>query len=58
LIDTAMSANSFDAETIKRLVPLQRAGTADEVAYAVSFLASDAASYITGQIVPVNGGMT
>ena len=58
LIDTAMSANSFDPETIKRLVPLQRAGTADEVAYAVSFLASDAASYITGQIVPVNGGMT
>ena len=58
LIDTAMSANAFDPETIKRLVPLQRAGTADEVAYAVSFLASDAASYITGQIVPVNGGMT
>lgn len=58
LIDTAMSANAFDQETIKRLVPLQRAGTADEVAHAVSFLASDAAGYITGQIVPVNGGMT
>jgi 3-oxoacyl-[acyl-carrier protein] reductase len=38
-------------------VPLQRAGTAVEVADAVGFLASDAASYITGQILPVNGGM-
>jgi len=57
LIDTAMSAGAFDADAIKRFVPLQRAGTADEVADAVSFLASDAASYITGQILPVNGGM-
>jgi len=57
LIDTSMSAGAFDDATIKRLVPLQRAGTADDVAYAVGFLASDAASYITGQIVPVNGGM-
>ena len=56
-IDTAMSAGAFDADAIKRLVPLQRVGTADEVADAVSFLASDAASYITGQILPVNGGM-
>jgi 3-oxoacyl-[acyl-carrier protein] reductase len=39
-------------------VPLQRAGTADDVAHAVGFLASDAAGYITGQILPVNGGMT
>ena len=58
LIDTAMSANEFDDAAIRRLVPLQRAGTAEEVAHAVSFLASDAAGYITGQIVPVNGGMT
>jgi len=58
LIDTPMSAGAFDDATIKRLVPLQRAGTTDDVAHAVGFLASDAASYITGQIVPVNGGMT
>ena len=58
LIDTAMSASAFDEATIARLVPLRRAGTVDDVAYAVSFLASNAASYITGQIVPVNGGMT
>ncbi|HKP65618.1 MAG TPA: 3-oxoacyl-ACP reductase FabG [Casimicrobiaceae bacterium] len=57
LIDTAMSADAFDAEAIKRLVPLQRAGTTADVADAVGFLASDAASYITGQILRVNGGM-
>jgi len=58
LIDTAMSAGAFDEATIRRLVPLQRAGTPDDVAHAVAFLASDAASYITGQILCVNGGMT
>jgi len=58
LIDTAMSAGAFDEATIRQLVPLQRAGTPDDVAHAVAFLASDAASYITGQILSVNGGMT
>jgi len=58
LIDTPMSAGAFDEATIRRLVPLQRAGTPDDVANAVAFLASDAASYITGQILCVNGGMT
>src|SRR4029453_15282405 len=43
LIDTAVSAGAFDDATIRRLVPLQRAGTTDDVAYAVGFLASDAA---------------
>jgi 3-oxoacyl-[acyl-carrier protein] reductase len=58
LIDTPMSAGAFDAEAIGRMVPLQRMGTPEEVAAAVAFLASDAAGYITGQVVPVNGGMT
>lgn len=58
LIDTAMSAGAFDEETIRRIVPLQRMGTADDVAGVVGFLASDRASYITGQVVPVNGGIT
>ena len=38
-------------------IPLQRLGTPDDVAAAVCFLASDEASYITGQVLAVNGGM-
>ena len=38
-------------------IPLRRMGTAQEVAHAVAFLASDKASYITGQVLAVNGGM-
>jgi 3-oxoacyl-[acyl-carrier protein] reductase len=57
IIDSGMADGLFDAETLARIVPLQRAGTVDEVAGVVSFLASDASGYITGQVVPVNGGM-
>jgi NAD(P)-dependent dehydrogenase (short-subunit alcohol dehydrogenase family) len=39
------------------MVPLGRAGTPEDIGAAVSFLASDDASYITGQVIPVNGGM-
>ena len=42
---------------IAALVPMKRAGTAQEVAGLVAFLASDDAAYITGQIISVNGGM-
>lgn len=56
LIATAMSAG-FPEERIRALVPLGRAGTAEEVAELVAFLASERAGYITGQTVPVNGGM-
>ena len=43
--------------TIKSQVALQRLATPQEVASVVTFLASDAASYITGAVVPVDGGL-
>lgn len=45
-------------EKIAEAVPLGRAGTVDEVAAAVSFFASDDAAYVTGTVLPVDGGMT
>lgn len=57
LIDTAMSAGAFAEEFVRQRVPLQRAGTAEEVAELVGFLASERAGYITGQAIPINGGM-
>jgi 3-oxoacyl-[acyl-carrier protein] reductase len=57
VIDTPMSAGGFDAAAVAAMVPLQRAGRVEDVAEAVAFLAGDRAAYITGQIVPVNGGM-
>jgi len=48
---------TFDADKIRELVPAGRAGTPDEVAALVAFLCSDAAAYINGQIIGVNGGM-
>lgn len=56
LIATAMSAE-FPEARLKALVPLQRAGTPEEVAGLVAFLASERAAYVTGQCVPINGGM-
>jgi len=47
----------LDEKNLKKLVPLNRFGTPEDVAYAVSFLASDKASYITGQVISVNGGL-
>jgi len=57
IIATAMSQDAFPRETIERLVPMKRAGTPEEVAGLVGFLASDAAGYISGQIVSINGAM-
>jgi 3-oxoacyl-[acyl-carrier protein] reductase len=52
-----MADASFDSEHIKQIVPAARAGSPDEVAAVVGFLCSDAASYVNGQIIGVNGGM-
>jgi 3-oxoacyl-[acyl-carrier protein] reductase len=57
IIDSPMAASAFDAETIKRIVPAQRAGTPEEVAALAGFLASPEAGYITGQVISVNGGL-
>ena len=57
IIATEMSDGAFDADSIKKLVPMQRAGRPDEVAELVAFLASDNAAYISGQIISINGAM-
>jgi 3-oxoacyl-[acyl-carrier protein] reductase len=58
-IETAMTEGlSEDLKSkVNEMIPLGRAGTDMEVAYAVRFLASDEASYITGNVLKVNGGM-
>lgn len=58
IIDTPMANKIFPEEKIKQLVPMKRAGSTNEVADVVSFLASKKASYITGQIISVNGGIS
>jgi 3-oxoacyl-[acyl-carrier protein] reductase len=57
IIDTGMAAGVFDRAAIEKMVPMKRAGGADEVAALVAFLASDDAAYISGQIVSINGAM-
>ncbi len=57
IIATDMIEGAFDAETIKQLVPMKRAGQPEEVADLVAFLASDSAAYISGQVISINGGM-
>lgn len=55
-IETDMTSD-LDAETLKKIVPLNRFGKSEEVAEVVSFLASEKSSYITGEVISVNGGI-
>ena len=56
LIETEM-AREAPLEELTKLIPMQRPGTAQEVAAVVSFLISPAASYVTRQVIAVNGGL-
>lgn len=56
LIDTEMS-HGAPLEELTKLIPMQRPGTAEEVAAVVSFLVSPEASYVTRQVIAVNGGL-
>ncbi|CAN5372079.1 3-oxoacyl-ACP reductase FabG [soil metagenome] len=57
IIESAMADAAFDAAAIAQVVPMKRAGTAEEVAALASFLAGPEAGYITGQVISINGGM-
>lgn len=58
-VETDMTAELTEArrDEIAKAVPMQRFCTADEIAAVVSFIASDAASYISGALIPVDGGL-
>ena len=55
-IKTDMTAE-LDEKELKRMIPMQRFGKPEEVAELVSFLASEKSSYITGEVISVNGGI-
>jgi 3-oxoacyl-[acyl-carrier protein] reductase len=58
-IETAMTATLADElkQSALKMIPLGRVGAPQEVAHCVAFLASEEASYITGHVLNVNGGM-
>jgi NAD(P)-dependent dehydrogenase (short-subunit alcohol dehydrogenase family) len=58
MVDKAVAAGDFPGvDIVAPMIPLGRAGTPDDIAGACSFLCSDDGSYITGQVIGVNGGM-
>ena len=57
LIESESIAERFDEKMIAEMVPMKRVGQPKEVADVVGFLASDQASYVSGQVIAINGGM-
>jgi 3-oxoacyl-[acyl-carrier protein] reductase len=57
LIAGTMTEDLFDPARVQQLVPMGRMGRPDEVAAVATFLASEAASYVSGQVIGVNGAM-
>ncbi len=58
IIASPMTDKVFTADAIRQLVPMARAGTPQEVADLVGFLASEQAGYISGQIISIDGAMS
>ena len=57
IISSPMTEDIFSKEQIESLVPMKRAGTPEDVADLIAFLVSDQASYISGQVIGINGAM-
>ena len=58
LTENQLKISGESIADLERIYPMQRIGTAEEVAEAIYFLASDKASFITGEILKVDGGLT